>query len=164
MSKKLCHVGIGSNLGNELGKPIDHINQAIAWLKNHPNFADFCVSSLYTSKAFGVTDQPDFINAVAKFYTDLPALHILDILQGFEQQAKRVRVRRWGERSLDLDLLTYGDEQIDNERLTVPHMGIFERNFVVIPMLEISPDIVIRGQIIKNLEIANKHQGLTRAK
>lgn len=162
LSKKLCHIGIGSNLANELGEPTDHVKQAIDWLINHPNFDDFCVSSLYTSKAFGVTDQPDFINAVAKFCTDLSALTVLDILQDFEQQAKRVRLRRWGERSLDLDLLTYGDEKIDNERLTVPHIGIFERNFVVIPMLEISPEIIIHGQAVKNLEIAKNHQGLTK--
>lgn len=155
-----CHVGIGSNLANELGTPIEHILTAIDWLKNVENFHNFAVSSLYQSEPFGVTDQPDFINAVAKFDTNLAPLDVLDILQSFEQKAKRERLRHWGERSLDLDLLTYGDEQIKHERLIVPHIGIFERNFVVIPMLEISPDICINGQILKNLEIANNHQGL----
>lgn len=155
-----CHVGIGSNLANELGTPIEHILTAIDWLKNVENFHNFAVSSLYQSEPFGVTDQPDFINAVAKFDTNLAPLDVLDILQSFEQKAKRERLRHWGERSLDLDLLTYGDEQIKHERLIVPHIGIFERNFVVIPMLEISPDICISGQILKNLEIANNHQGL----
>lgn len=156
-----CHVGIGSNLANELGTPIEHILTAIDWLKNVENFHDFAVSSLYQSAPFGVTDQPDFINAVAKFDTDLAPLEVLGILQNFEQKAKRERLRHWGERSLDLDLLTYGDKKITHERLIVPHIGIFERNFVVIPMLEISPEICINGQRLKNLEIANNHQGLT---
>lgn len=145
-SATLCHIGLGSNLANELGAPIDHMYRAMEWLKAEPAFEDVVVSSLYVSKPFGVTDQADFINAVAKFTTSSAPCQVLDILQAMEQDAKRVRLRHWGERSLDLDLLTYGDEKIENERLIVPHQGLFQRGFVVIPMLEISPDIIIQGQ------------------
>ncbi len=160
MSRVTCHVGLGSNLANELGSPIQHIERAIGWLCDEPNFADVVVSSLYISKPFGVTDQPDFINAVAKFTTQLTALQVLDVLQALEQKARRVRVRHWGERSLDLDLLTYGDEQINHERLIVPHPGLLVRSFVVIPMLEISPNAHIQGQALSDVRAANDWQDI----
>lgn len=160
-NSRTCYIGLGGNIANELGTPTEHIANAVQAFKTSPHFINVQVSSLYQSKAFGVTDQPDFINAVLKAETDLPPLELLDFCQSLEQNAKRERLRHWGERSLDVDVLLYGDEKIQHERLRVPHIGIFERNFVVVPMLEISPDIIIDGQILKNLDIANNHQGLT---
>ena len=83
------------------------------------------------------------MNAVAKFETNLTALELLDKLQHIENSQGRVRLRRWGERTLDLDLILYSDEQIQNERLTVPHIEMQNREFVIVPMYDLSPDLVL---------------------
>lgn len=151
---------MGGNISNELGTPIQHILQAVATLQSLPNIENVKLSSLYRSKAFGVTDQPDFYNAVVALDTTLSPLELLDICQHLEQSAGRVRLRHWGERSLDVDILLYGDEVIQNERLTVPHAGLFERNFVVIPLLELDENLTVNGQKLINLPIADNWDGL----
>ena len=78
---------------------------------------------------------------------------MLDKLQQFEQESGRVRLRHWGERTLDLDLLIYGQQQIQNERLTVPHVGVLERDFVLIPLLDLDPNLVVNDQLIKDLDV-----------
>ncbi|WP_164311304.1 2-amino-4-hydroxy-6-hydroxymethyldihydropteridine diphosphokinase, partial [Streptococcus pneumoniae] len=85
----------------------------------------------------------------------LPPLELLNFCQGLEQTAKRVRLRHWGERSLDVDILLYGDKRIHHERLTVPHQGLFERNFVLIPMLEIDECLLVNGQKLADLNESN---------
>ena len=85
--------------------------------------------------------------------TELEPLLLLDLLQRFELEAGRVRLRRWGERTLDLDLLLYGQQQIQHERLTVPHIGIFERDFVLLPLLDLDANLEIQGQKIRDLSI-----------
>ncbi|MCG8488411.1 MAG: 2-amino-4-hydroxy-6-hydroxymethyldihydropteridine diphosphokinase, partial [Chromatiales bacterium] len=103
-------------------------------------------SSLYRSRPVGPQDQDDFINAVAHLSTALAADSLLDALQQLEQQHHRVRERRWGPRSLDLDLLLYGDRTIDTPRLKVPHPEIAKRSFVLLPLHEIAPiDLRIPG-------------------
>lgn len=160
MNNIKTYVGLGGNISNELGTPIEHIFQAVAKLQKNPNIANFKLSSIYRSKAFGVTDQPDFYNAVVALNTTLAPLELLDICQDLEQSAGRVRLRHWGERSLDVDVLLYGDEVIQNERLTVPHAGLFERNFVVIPLLELDKDLVVNGKKLMDLPIADNWDGL----
>ncbi|OIG44977.1 2-amino-4-hydroxy-6-hydroxymethyldihydropteridine diphosphokinase, partial [Acinetobacter baumannii] len=124
------YIGLGSNLGDSR----QILSEAIAKLKT---LGEVKVSKLYQSPPMGPQDQPNYLNAVAELNTDLTPLDLLDQLQRFEKEAGRVRLRRWGERTLDLDLLIYGDEKIQNERLTVPHIGILERDFVVIPLLDL---------------------------
>lgn len=160
MNNIKTYLGLGGNISNELGTPIQHILQAVAKLQNTPNIDNVKMSSLYRSKAFGVTDQPDFYNAVVSLETTLSPLELLDICQDLEQSAGRVRLRHWGERSLDVDVLLYGDEVIQNERLTVPHAGLFERNFVVIPLLELDKDLVVNGKKLMDLPIADNWDGL----
>jgi len=140
------YIGLGSNLGDSR----QILSEAIAKLKT---LGEVKVSKLYQSPPMGPQDQPNYLNAVAELNTDLMPLDLLDQLQRFEQEAGRVRVRRWGERTLDLDLLIYGDEKIQNERLTVPHIGILERDFVVIPLLDLDADLHINDQPLKNLEL-----------
>ncbi len=94
----------------------------------------------------GPQDQPDYINAVAVLSTTLDPHRLLAELQAIEQRHNRVRKRRWGERTLDLDLLLYGDFQIVTAALTVPHPGLHERAFVLYPLAEIAPDVIIPGQ------------------
>ncbi|MFY5899587.1 2-amino-4-hydroxy-6-hydroxymethyldihydropteridine diphosphokinase [Acinetobacter pittii] len=140
------YIGLGSNLGDSR----QILSEAIAKLKA---LGAVKVSKLYQSPPMGPQDQPNYLNAVAELNTDLTPLDLLDQLQRFEQEAGRVRLRRWGERTLDLDLLIYGDEKIQNERLTVPHIGILERDFVVIPLLDLDADLHINDQPLKNLEL-----------
>lgn len=157
-----CFIGLGGNIANELGTPTEHIINAMQAFKQSPHFTDVKMSSLYQSKAFGITDQPDFINAVLSANTSLPPLELLNFCQGLEQTAKRVRLRHWGERSLDVDILLYGDKLIHHERLTVPHQGLFERNFVLIPMLEIDECLLVNGQKLADLNESNNWQGLNK--
>lgn len=140
------YIGLGSNLGDSR----QILSEAIAKLKT---LGMVKVSRLYQSPPMGPQDQPNYLNAVAELNTDLEPLDLLDHLQRFEQEAGRVRLRRWGERTLDLDLLIYGNEKIQNERLTVPHIGILQRDFVVIPLLDLDADLQINDQPLKNLEL-----------
>ncbi len=159
-NKKLCYLGLGGNISNELGTPIQHLLHAVATLQKSPEIFNVKMSSIYRSKAFGVTDQPDFYNAVVSLKTTLDPLALLDICQQLEQSAGRVRLRHWGERSLDVDVLLYGDKNIQDERLTIPHVGLLERNFVVIPLLELNPDLLVNGQKLQALTVANDWEGL----
>jgi len=100
----------------------------------------------------GPQDQPDYLNTVASFQTALEAEELLDLLQSLENRAGRVRKQHWGPRTLDLDLLLYGNTFIQSERLTVPHPGLREREFVVIPLAELAPDLILPdGTALQNL-------------
>lgn len=160
MNNTRTYLGLGGNISNELGTPIQHILKAVAILQKTPNIENVKMSSLYRSKAFGVTDQPDFYNAVVSLDTTLTPLELLDICQDIEKSAGRVRLRHWGERSLDVDVLLYGDKVIQDERLTVPHAGLFERNFVVIPLLELDKNLTVNDKKLIDLPIADNWDGL----
>jgi 2-amino-4-hydroxy-6-hydroxymethyldihydropteridine diphosphokinase len=151
--KIVSYIGLGSNLGDSR----QILTEAIQKLAT---LGAVSVSKLYQSPPMGPQDQPHYFNAVARVETDLAALILLDQLQQFEQDAGRVRLRRWGERTLDLDLLLYGDEQIQHERLTVPHVGILERDFVVIPLLDLDPNLHIQGHRLDSLDLL-QHTTLT---
>lgn len=155
-----CYVGLGSNLTNELGSPVEHLQQAVAAMQKHEQIRAVRVSSFYASAPMGPQDQPDFINAVAGFETTLTAFELLDFCQALEQQAKRARLRRWGERSLDVDILLYGDAQIAEPQLTIPHAGLPERNFVLIPLRELAPELIIAGKPITDYPLSNDWTGL----
>lgn len=151
--KIVSYIGLGSNLGDSR-QILTEAVQKLATL------GAVSTSKLYQSPPMGPQDQPHYFNAVARLETDLAALALLDQLQQFEQDAGRVRLRRWGERTLDLDLLLYGDEQIQHERLTVPHVGILERDFVVIPLLDLNPNLQIQGHRLDRLDLL-QHTTLT---
>lgn len=133
------YIGIGSNLG----EPITQVKSAIAALSDLDSVSLIVSSSLYASPPMGPQDQPDYINAVVELSTTLSAHELLDQLQAVEQLQGRVRNRHWGERTLDLDLLLYGQEALDDERLQVPHPGIALRSFVLYPLAEVAPDLII---------------------
>lgn len=135
-------IGLGSNLHN----PLQQVEQALVELAGLADSELVQVSSFYHSAPMGPADQPDYINAVAELRTALAPHALLDALQAIEQQHGRVRkAERWGPRSLDLDILLYGDELINNARLQVPHPGMKDRAFVLYPLLEILPDCDIPG-------------------
>ena len=142
----ISYIGLGSNLGDSRQILIEAV-QKLATL------GTVKTSKLYQSPPMGPQDQPNYLNAVVQLQTDLAPLALLDQLQSFEQESGRVRLRHWGERTLDLDLLVYGQQQIDNARLTVPHVGLFERDFVVIPLLDLDANIEIKAQRLKDLPV-----------
>lgn len=134
------YIGIGSNLD----QPFDHVTQAIQDLKALPDSDYMATSALYRSAPMGPADQPDYINAVSFLQTRLAALDLLTELQAIEHAHGRIRdAQRWGPRSLDLDLLLYGEKIINDARLQVPHPGLHERSFVLYPLQDINPDLVI---------------------
>jgi len=135
----ICYIGLGSNLE----QPIEQLKQAINELSVLENSSLFAQSSFYQSAPMGPQDQPDFLNAVAGLKTTLSANELLLQLQGIEQQHGRIREQHWGPRTLDLDLLLYGDQVINTGNLQVPHPGIPERGFVLYPLYEIAPDLEI---------------------
>jgi 2-amino-4-hydroxy-6-hydroxymethyldihydropteridine diphosphokinase len=140
-----AYIGLGSNLED----PIAQLDRAIQTLKTQDDLKDFRVSAIYGSKPVGPQDQPDYINAVASFNTALSPIALLDLLQSIEQSQRRVRERHWGPRTLDLDLLLYGQEQIQHPRLTVPHAFMLERGFVIKPLSDLAPDrLLVNGKTV----------------
>lgn len=134
----IAYIAVGSNLA----KPILQAKQAIEALKQLPKSQFIATSSLYSSTPMGPQDQPEYINAVVVIDTQLSPLALLDCTQAIEQEQGRERkAERWGPRTLDLDILLYGDEIIDSPRLTVPHYGMKVREFVLYPLDEIAPDL-----------------------
>ena len=120
------------------------------------SLGDVQISKLYQSPPMGPQDQPNYLNAVVQLSTNLAPLALLDELQRFEQESGRVRLRHWGERTLDLDLLIYAEEKIQHERLTVPHVGVMERDFVLIPLLDLDPNLHIDGIALKQLPVVQQ--------
>lgn len=147
------YVGLGSNQD----APWDQIQRAIAEFGQIKQTSLVAASSLYQTKAWGMTSQADFINAVVKLRTTLPAETLFEVLMAMEQAHGRVRREKWGPRTLDCDLLLYGQQHITTEKLTVPHPGITSRATVLIPLSEIAPMIVILNQPISHyLQLCDK--------
>lgn len=160
--KYRCYLGLGGNLTNELGTPSEHIYKAVDSLSSHMNVDNVRLSSLYASQPMGPQDQPDFINAVAEIDTDLLPYQLLALCQKLEQDAQRVRKRHWGERSLDVDILLYGDEQVTSKTLTIPHQGISSRNFVLVPLLELNPSLRMNGKLVSDLPMSQDWTSLIK--
>ncbi|MBE0377897.1 2-amino-4-hydroxy-6-hydroxymethyldihydropteridine diphosphokinase [Pseudoalteromonas prydzensis] len=134
----IVYLGLGANLN----APRQQLDNAVAALQALAECEFVCVSHYYASKPMGPQDQPDYVNAVAAIKTNLLPEQLLDLTQKIELQHGRVRkAERWGPRTLDIDILLFGDQIIHSERLIVPHYGLTEREFVVYPLLEIAPDI-----------------------
>ena len=157
------YIALGSNLAN----PQAQLISALQSMNQLPGSSLVSVSSFYQSKPLGPQDQPDYVNAVACLETSLAPLALLDELQRIEHEQGRVRLRRWGERTLDLDMLLYADHIIQSERLTVPHYDMHRREFVIIPLAEIAPHLSLpSGQSIQTLaqRFADHHMVIVKHK
>lgn len=133
-----AYIAVGSNLAD----PVSQAKLAIEALKTLPDSEFVKTSELYSSTPMGPRNQPDYINAVVAIKTNLTPLQLLDCTQAIEQEQGRVRKdERWGPRTLDLDIILYGNEVINSERLTIPHYGMKEREFVLYPLAEIAPSL-----------------------
>jgi len=138
------YIGLGSNLNN----PIEQITQACAEISHCDVIELIRMSGLYRSSPLGPQSQPDFVNAVVEIATSLQPQALLAVLQALEKAHGRTATgMRWGPRPLDLDILLYGQNIINSDRLVIPHRGLFERSFVLYPLQEIAPDnLTIPGQ------------------
>ena len=137
-----AYIGLGSNLDH----PDQQLRRAVELLAELPETKLIATASIYQSPALGDASHPDYLNTVARINTSLQPLQLLDALQEIEQQRGRIRTpgHRWESRTIDLDMLLYGDEAIGLPRLNVPHPEMLKRDFVMIPLLEIvSSDTVI---------------------
>lgn len=146
-------------LGGNLGDPRRQVLDAVGALAHLPRTRLLRRSRLYRTSPWGVLDQPAFVNAAALLETDLEPHALLDALLAIEQRAGRVRAERNGPRTLDLDLLHMDSMQCDDARLTLPHPRIAERAFVLLPLADLAPDLVLPGQgrVSDLLAAADKH-------
>lgn len=154
------YLGLGSNLQ----QPIAQLRAALTALAQLPNSSDLLVSSLYSSTPLGPSDQPRYVNAVAVFNTQLSPLVLLDHLQRIEREQGRERKdERWGPRTLDLDILLFGNQQIDLPRLQVPHYHMHAREFVLYPLAELAADLILPdGRPLTELLAACPRNGLSK--
>lgn len=133
----IAYIALGSNLGDKE----KNLRRAIMLLMQQGIDVEK-VSSFIPTEPYGVTDQPRFLNAVCRVRTSLAPLALLDVLLATELAMGRVRLRHWGERNIDLDLLLYEDEVMDVPRLRLPHPDMQNRDFVLLPLAEIAPELV----------------------
>lgn len=137
------YLGLGSNLA----LPVEQIKKARLAVAALTGVKEIAFSSLYQSLPMGPQDQPDYINAVMAIVTDLAPIALLHSLQGIENaQGRERKGEHWGARTLDLDMLIYGDQRLELPELIVPHPGIADRSFVLYPLYEIAPQLVIPGK------------------
>ena len=154
---RTAYVGLGSNLGDSAGI----VRAAFTPLRELG--AGFRNSDLYLTQPWGVTDQPAYINAVARFDTDLDAVPLLAALHAIEERFGRTREQRWGPRTLDLDLLLLGEVDIDTPEITVPHPRLRERAFVLEPLAEIGPDVRVPHDGVAVRTLLNRVAAAERA-
>lgn len=135
------HIYLG--LGSNLASPIEQLYSARMALANVDGISEIAFSSLYSSPPMGLQNQPDYINAVMAIETNLSPLELLAITQSIENEHGRTRTERWGARTVDIDILLFGDEILNFPDLIVPHYGMTERAFVLYPLFEIAPNLEI---------------------
>ncbi|MDI7863897.1 2-amino-4-hydroxy-6-hydroxymethyldihydropteridine diphosphokinase [Rhizobiaceae bacterium n13] len=135
-------------LGGNIGDPVHAMGVALRALDNRADCRVVAVSRLYRTPPWGKTDQADFYNACAGVETSLSPDDLLDVCLGIEREMKRERIERWGPRTIDIDVLTYGDFELATEKLHVPHPRMTTRGFVLMPLADFAPDLVISGRTV----------------
>ena len=149
--------------GSNQNEPREQLLRARQTLALHPDLSEIAASPLYRTPPFGITEQADFLNAVCAYDTTLPPRCLLAALNAVEAAHGRIRAEKNGPRTLDLDILLYGQEIIRDPRLTIPHPGIAERAFVLVPLTDIAPALDIPGQgRIEELLAKVSRQGMSR--
>lgn len=152
-------IALGGNVG-EVGAAMQG---ALDRLHDQPGIRVVSVSPLYWTPPWGIFDQPRFLNCCAELLTELPPLSLLECTQGAERIAGRRRTRRWGPRTLDIDIVAYGSLDLSTPTLTVPHPRLFERAFVLVPLADIVPDRIIGGRRIGEAAADADRTGIERA-
>ena len=146
----VAFLGLGSNLGDRLA----NLQAAVDALQAEPGLWVTASSRVWETKPVGGPPQPDYLNAVIRIETDLSARDLLDVARRVETRLGRIRKERWGARTLDVDILLYDEEQIDEPDLVVPHPRMKQRAFVLLPLLELEPDPVLPdGTRLKDVRV-----------
>lgn len=160
MNREIAYIGLGSNLQ----QPLLQVQRALQALQTLPESELIKHSPLYRSAPLSGNHQPDYINAVAMLRTSLSPLALLDALQAIEQQQGRIRTaERWASRSLDLDMLLYADYRSDDPHLTLPHPELYNRAFVLYPLYDCHPDLILpNGQALAQWLQTCSAAGLSR--
>lgn len=140
------YIGLGSNLNN----PLMQVKTAVDQIATLPDSALIATATWYRSKPVGPQDQPDFVNGIAEIDTALGPMALLDALQNIEQKHGRQRLRHWGERSLDLDIIAYGQLSTSLPRLKLPHPFANQRGFVLQPLAELAPELQLSGKSVNS--------------
>jgi 2-amino-4-hydroxy-6-hydroxymethyldihydropteridine diphosphokinase len=143
---------VALGLGGNLGDPLQAFATALRALDDHPAITLGRYSSVYRTKPWGMVEQPDFLNMAALLSTDLDEVELLNVCVELELASGRERGERWGPRTLDIDILTFGDLVTDRPRLQLPHPRIAKRAFVLVPLAEVAPDLMIGGQSVASLK------------
>ncbi|MCT7375598.1 2-amino-4-hydroxy-6-hydroxymethyldihydropteridine diphosphokinase [Chelativorans salis] len=140
-------------LGGNIGEPAKAMAAALRALNADADVQVEKVSSLYRTPPWGIEDQPDFLNAVAEIRTGLPPRRLLQLCLDTERALKRERRERWGPRLIDIDILVFGRQRVSEGGLVIPHPRMLERAFVLLPLAEIAPDLVVEGRrVAEHLE------------
>ncbi|MDD3023913.1 MAG: 2-amino-4-hydroxy-6-hydroxymethyldihydropteridine diphosphokinase [Syntrophomonadaceae bacterium] len=146
---KNVYIGLGSNQGDK----IRNLHDALRSMRSIIGINIKKISSLYISEPWGYLEQPDFINQVIEIETEISARELLHNLQNIEIKMGRQRIKKWGPRVIDLDILLYGDEEINTSELIIPHPYMRERLFVLLPLQEINSELVFPGDGAKIKEV-----------
>ncbi len=143
-----AYIALGSNMGDRFG----YLTQAIILLEGDEKISVVNTSSIYETDPVGYTDQDQFLNMAIEVETSLSAVELLDTCLDIELKLGRKREIKWGPRTLDLDILLYNHENIETEKLTIPHPRMSERAFVMLPLLEMDPHITLptTGELLAN--------------
>lgn len=142
---KTASIGLGGNIGD----PPASMARALSELDARKDCRVTAVSRLYSTPPWGNTDQADFFNCCALVETSLEPEALLDICLDIEREMKRVRLERWGPRTIDIDILTYADRAHKTEKLELPHPRMTERGFVMMPLADIAPDMIVNGRAVR---------------
>ncbi|HHY75122.1 MAG TPA: 2-amino-4-hydroxy-6-hydroxymethyldihydropteridine diphosphokinase [Bacillus bacterium] len=151
----IAYISLGTNQGNRRR----FLEVAINMLDGHQNIFISDFSSIYETEPIGYTEQPKFLNMVVKLKTSLTAFDLLAVTQNIENELGRTREIRWGPRTIDLDILLFNNENINSEQLIVPHPRMFERAFVMIPLLEINKELLSQYKL--DVDSFQKDQGIS---
>lgn len=156
----VAYIAIGSNLAS----PLEQVNAAVKAIGDIPESCILAVSSFYRTPPLGPQDQPDYLNAAVALETALVPEELLNHTQRIELQQGRVRkAERWGPRTLDLDIMLFGNQVINTERLTVPHYDMKNRGFMLWPLFEIAPELIFPdGETLQSLLTSNASCPLPR--
>ncbi|MBM7622721.1 2-amino-4-hydroxy-6-hydroxymethyldihydropteridine diphosphokinase [Sporohalobacter salinus] len=141
------YLSLGSNKGNRE----DYLKKAIKGLQGNSDIEVIAISSIYATEPVGYTDQADFLNLVVEIKTTLTPLELLDYIQEVELELNRTREIRWGPRTIDIDIILFGDREIKSNRLTVPHPRFQQRAFVLVPLSDLTDEVIYDGKTATEL-------------
>jgi len=150
------------SLGGNIGDRQDNLNQAVAILRSTEGIEVTGVSSFYETDPWGFEDQEAFLNIAVEVMTSLKPLELLKSCQYVESELKRVRLVHWGPRTIDVDILTYDDYTSQSAELTVPHPRMTQRGFVLVPLAELAPELVVNNRTVSEWLIEVGQEGIRK--